>query len=189
MAGIDMLAGVTVAWTDSNDLSYMEPANEPAGLYDSDAEALIRLIDGRNAVRLCKKNTMARDNSDESSAQIESTVAESVSRGHGLNTRSKARDKRHKSLMVSSNVATSTGSSSSGAETGPQAKQPQLVGGNQTFNKVTEARKEKMNTGQGRRRSIRSMLEEDDSESEEEDNDSRPAKRQQFTAGCSIKRK
>ena len=49
--------------------------------------------------------------------------------------------------------------------------------------------KEKMNTGKSKQKSFRSMLEEDDSESEEEDNDSRPAKRQQFTAGCSIKRK
>ena len=43
----------------------------------------------------------------------------------------------------------------------------------------------KMNTGKSRRRSIRSMLEENDSESDEEDNDSRPAERQQFAAGCS----
>ena len=41
-----------------------------------------------------------------------------------------------KSLMESSNVATATGSSSNGVETGPQAKQPQMVGGNETFNKV-----------------------------------------------------
>ena len=45
VAGIDMLAGVTVASTDTNDLSDSESANESEGLYDSDAEALVRLID------------------------------------------------------------------------------------------------------------------------------------------------
>ena len=107
--------GVVVSSTESNNLSNSESVNESEGLYDSDAEVLIRLIDGRNVVRLCKEN-ITRDNIEESSAQIESTVAESESRSHRFNTRSKSRDKRHTIPMVLNNAATATGSSSSGVE-------------------------------------------------------------------------
>ena len=98
MAGIDMLAGVTVVLTESNDLSNSESVNESDGLYESDAEALIRLIDKKNEVCLCKENTMARDNTDDSRVKVESVVAESESNSHGFNTKSESRDKRRKTF-------------------------------------------------------------------------------------------
>ena len=57
---------------------------ESEGLYDSDAEALIRLIDERNAVRLSKENIPTSGNTEESSKQIETAVDESESRRHGF---------------------------------------------------------------------------------------------------------
>jgi hypothetical protein len=154
-------------------------------LYDSDAEALIRLIDERNAGRLSKDNIPTWGNTEEASEQIESAVDERESRSHGFNTRSKSRDKRHKSSMALNDVATATGSSSSGIEAGSLAKQSSGMIGNQTFNKALDVYEKKMNIGKSRQRSVRSRLEEDDSESDDVDNDSRPAKRQQSAAGCS----